>query len=107
MTGSGGVNNTVNIIIVGIILRRIYQDRVISKNLKERTLKKFFLDNCTKTAFSFNNKFYQQKYCVSMGSFLGPVLANTIMAELEDVFMVQLLMVQLSFILALLMTLYW
>ena len=85
MTGSGGVNNTVNIIIFDIILRRIFQDHAISTNLKERTLKKFILDNCTKTAFSFNNKFYQQKYGVSMGSFLGPVLANIIMTELEDV----------------------
>ena len=73
MPGSGGVNNTVNIITVDIILRRIYQDRVISTDLKERTLKKFILDNCTKTAFSFNNKLYQQKYGDSVGSFLGPV----------------------------------
>ena len=42
---------------VDIILRQINQDRVISTNLKKRTLKKLILDTCTKTAFSFNNKF--------------------------------------------------
>ena len=35
--------------------------------------------------FSFNNKLYQQKDGVSVGSSLGPVLANIIMTELEDV----------------------
>ena len=70
---------------VDIILRRIYQDRVISTNLKKRTLMKLMLDTCTKTVFSFNNKFYQQKDRVSTGSSLGPVLANIIMTELEDV----------------------
>ena len=39
----------------------------------------------TKTVFLFNNKFYQQKDGVSMGSSLRPVLANIIMTELEDV----------------------
>ena len=33
----------------------------------------------------FNNKLYQQKDGVSMGSSLGPVLANIIMTELGDV----------------------
>ena len=70
---------------VDIILRRIYQDRVISTNLEKRTLKKLILDTSTKTAFSFNNKFYQQKDGVSMGSSLRPALANIIMTELEDV----------------------
>ena len=71
--------------IVVIILRQIYPDRVISANLKKRALKKLILDKCTKTAFSFNNKFYQQKDCVSMGSSLGPVWANIIMTKLENV----------------------
>ena len=64
---------------VYIILRRIYQYRVISTNLKKRTLKKLILGTCTKNVFSFNTKFYQQKDGVSMGSSLGPVLANIIM----------------------------
>ena len=48
-------------------------------------MKKLILDTSTKTAFSFNNKFYQQKDGVSMGSSLRPALANIIMTELEDV----------------------
>ena len=51
--------------------------------MKKRTLKKLILDTCT--ASSFSNKFYLQKDGVSMGSPLGPVLANIIMTELEDV----------------------
>ena len=47
-------------------------------------MKKLILDACTKTAFSFNNKFYKQIDGVSMGSPLGPVLANIIMTELES-----------------------
>ena len=70
---------------VEIILRRIYQDRVVSTNLRKRTLEKLILDTFTKTAFLFNSKFYQQKDGVSMGSSLGPVLASIIMTELEDV----------------------
>ena len=42
-------------------------------------------DCCTKSVFSFNNTIYEQIYGVSMGSCLGPVLANIIMTELETV----------------------
>ena len=70
---------------VDLILKIIYTDKLVSTNLKKRTLKKLILDTCTKTAFSFNNKLYQQKDGVSMGSSLGPVLANIIMTELENV----------------------
>ena len=70
---------------VDLILKRIYTDKLVSTNLKKCTLNKLILDTCTKTAFSFNNKLYQQKDGVSMGSSLGPVLANIIMTELEDV----------------------
>ena len=74
-------------------LYRIYQNHTISTNLKkefeETYLRHMYqnclsLDTCTRTAFSFN-KFYQQKDGVSRGSSLGPVLANIIMTELEDV----------------------
>ena len=70
---------------VDLILKRIYPDKLVSTNLKKLTLKKLILDTCTKTAFSFNNKLYQQKDDVSMSSRLGPVLANIIMTELEEV----------------------
>ena len=69
---------------INIILTRIYNDHTISTNLKKRSLKKLILDTCTKTAFSFNNIIYEQKDGVSMGSSLGPVMANIIMTELED-----------------------
>ena len=47
-------------------------------------MKKLILDACTKTVFSFNNKFYKQIDAVFMGSPLGPVLANIIMIKLES-----------------------
>ena len=46
-------------------------------------MKKLILDACIKTVFCFNNKFYKQIDGVSIGSPLGPVLANIIMIELE------------------------
>ena len=42
------------------------------------------LETCTKTAFSINKVIYEQKHGVSMGSSLGPVMANIIMTELEN-----------------------
>ena len=68
---------------VNIILKRVYQDRLIKTNSKKRSLKKLLIDVCTKTSFIFNNKIYEQKDGVSMGSPLGPVLVNIIMTELE------------------------
>ena len=43
------------------------------------------LDTCTKTAFSFKNMLYQQKYDFSTAVSLKPVLANTVMTEFEKV----------------------
>ena len=48
-------------------------------------MKKLLLDSCTKTAFSFDNVLYEQYDGVSMGSSLGPVLANIIPTEFENV----------------------
>ena len=48
-------------------------------------MKKLLLDSCTKTAFSFDNVLYEQCDGVSMGSSLGPVLANIILTEFENV----------------------
>ena len=59
--------------------------------LKKRTLKKLISDTCKKTTFSFNNQLYEQCDGVSMGSSLGPVLANIIMTELENVIVRNLL----------------
>ena len=66
------------------ILDRVYSQKLISTNLKKRTLKKLILDTCSKTAFMFDNTIYEQKDGVSMGASLGPVLANIIMTELEN-----------------------
>ena len=55
----------------------------MSTNLTKRTLKKLMKDTCT--VFSFNNALYEQVNGVSMGSSLGPVLANVLMTEFEKV----------------------
>ena len=70
---------------INIILDRVYNKKSINTNLKKRTMKKLFLDSCTKTAFSFYNLLYEQCDGVSMGSSLGPVLANIILTEFENV----------------------
>ena len=55
--------------------------------------KKLLLDACTKTAFFFffHKKFYEQTDGVSMGSLLGPLMANVRMTELERVVIKDLL----------------
>jgi hypothetical protein len=68
---------------INIILDRIYNENAITTKLERRTLKKLIIDTCTKTAFSANGNLYEQIDGVSMGSSLGPVLANIIMTELE------------------------
>ena len=76
---------------INVILKRIYDDKFVSTNLRKRPLKKLILDTCTKTAFTFNNKLYEQKDRVSMGSSLGPVLENIFMTELEETIIQQLI----------------
>ena len=56
---------------------------MLTTNIKKRTLKKLLKDCCNKNAFTFNNVIYEQIDSVSMGSCLGPTLANIIMTELE------------------------
>ena len=68
---------------VNIILERVYTEKLINTKLFKRSLKKLILDSCNKTAFSFNNKIYEQIDGVSMDSSLGPVLANIILTEFE------------------------
>ena len=70
---------------IKIILKCIYEDKVIHTTLRNRKMKKLVIDSCTKIAFSFNNKIYKQLDGVSMGSPLGPVLANIIMIEFEKI----------------------
>ena len=68
---------------VNVILKRVYEDNLIETTLNKRTLKKLIIDACKKTAFSFNDVIYEQVDGVSMGSSLGPVLANITMTEME------------------------
>ena len=70
---------------INIILDRVYNKKLINTNLKKRTMKKLLVDSCTKTAFSFDNVLYELCDGVSMGSPLGPVLANIILTEFENV----------------------
>ena len=57
---------------INIILDRIYNQNLLTTNIKKRTLKKLLKDCCTKSAFTFNNVIYEQIDDVSMGSCLGP-----------------------------------
>ena len=66
-----------------IILDRIYKDELITTTFKKCTLKKLILDCSSKTAFSFDEQIYVQQNGVSIGSSLGPVLANIILTEFE------------------------
>ena len=68
---------------IKIILKRIYEDKLITTTSKKRTMKKLITDVCKKTASSFNDNVYKQTDGVSMGSSLGPVIANIFMTELE------------------------
>ena len=67
------------------MLERVYEEKLLATNLRRSTLKKLIKDTYMKTAFSYNNKLYKQIDGVSMGSSLGPVLANIIMTELEKI----------------------
>ena len=55
---------------IDVILKPIYIDKVISTNLKKRSMKKPLLDTCTKTSFTFYGVIYEQKDGVCMGSSL-------------------------------------
>ena len=65
------------------ILKRVYSENLVTTNLTKQTMKKLLNDACSKTALTFNDKIYKQIDCVSMGSPLGPLLANIFMTELE------------------------
>ena len=68
---------------INVILNRIYNQNLLTTNIKKRTLKKLLKNCCTKNAPTFNNIVYEQIDAASMGLCLGPTLANIIMAELE------------------------
>ena len=53
---------------INIILKHIYNDKLLDTTLTKRSLKKLLNDSSTKTAFSFDNNLYEQVHGVSMGS---------------------------------------
>ena len=69
---------------IDIISRRIFDENRLSTKLTKRSLKKLIKDSCSKTTFLFNNQMYEQTDGVSMGSSLGPVIANIFMTEIEE-----------------------
>ena len=68
---------------INVILKRIYDDKLIHNYIKKNAMCKLIKDTCKKTAFSFDNIIYEQVDGVGMGSPLASVLANIIMTELE------------------------
>ncbi|XP_066910788.1 uncharacterized protein [Clytia hemisphaerica] len=70
---------------INVIIDRIYNKTQIETTLKKSTIKKLIKDTCTKTVFSCNDQLYEQIDGVSMGSSMGPLLANIIMTELEEI----------------------
>ena len=69
---------------IDLILRKVYQKKVVKTKLKRAELKEL-LEMCTKEMhFTFDGKVYQQTDGVCMGSPLGPVLANVFMVHLEE-----------------------
>ena len=68
---------------VNIILRRIYDDNELYRNISKKEMKELLL-LCTKNAhLIFSNEIYQQCNGVVMGSPFGPVIAGIFMVELE------------------------
>ena len=75
---------------INIILKKIYVEKLIITDIKEKELKGLLM-LCTKQVhFSFNNEFYIQQDGVAIGSPLGPVIANMFMSELENSIVPQL-----------------
>ena len=68
---------------INVIIDRTYNQNLLITNIKKPTLQKLLKDCCSKNAFTFNNVIYEQIDGVSMGSCVGPTLANIIMTELE------------------------
>ena len=69
---------------IDIILRKIYDERLIKTKIKRDQMKKL-LYLCTKEGhFSFNGEIYIQTDGVMMGSPLGSLIANIFMCELEN-----------------------
>ena len=67
-----------------LILKRVYNEKLISTSLPKRLLKKLILDTCQKMALSFNKNLYDQSDGISMVGSFGPVTDSIIMTEWEN-----------------------
>ena len=68
---------------INIILRRIYDDNELYRNISKKEMKEIFLLRTKNAHFTFNSEIYKQCDGVAMGSPLGLVIARIFMVELE------------------------
>ena len=68
---------------IKIILRKIYQERMLDTNIPQKEMEKLLHLYTKHVHFSYGGRIYIQVDAVAMGSPLGPVLANIFMTELE------------------------
>ena len=75
---------------IDIILRKVYEENVISTNIKKHHMKELLLLCTHGVPFTFNGETYMQKDGVMMGSPLGAQFANVFMTELENTLIAKL-----------------
>ena len=69
---------------IDIILRKVYDEKLIRTDIPKKNLEKLLLLCTQGTPFTFDNKMYVQVDGVMMGSPLRPLFANIFMSELEN-----------------------
>lgn len=70
---------------MNIILKWVYNEKLINTSLSKLSLKKLILQTYQKTALSLNSKLCEQIDGVSMSRYIGSVLLNIIITECEKV----------------------